>query len=248
MSQDPLLRAIWAWNPKAIKALPPPTDEKDDWVRLRGRDTNTSALWEALCEIISPRKWFDRGHCVSVVEMEVLRTLVRRRPAGVNAPLSGCLHVFHTREASWAIGSARKCLHPLTAVLFLCRVLCELEQDAPDARQPRRGAVCTRILLEMGATPEGMDPILLKTAFRDRRCRKSLNVLLQEGNLCAAFPLECLSIYQQDGDAMLAAAIKKEMDRQDELALAWAMTTGLSDDVLRTIARQAFALHGMRVY
>lgn len=131
-----------------------------------------------------------------------------------------------------------KNMNPLCAVLFLIR----------RSGVTHKGVICMHRLLELGVTPMGMDLALLRRAFRDRRCRSSLDVLLQTGKLCSVFPSECLSIYLQDGhvDVVFAAALAKEMDNQDALALAWVLAGLLPDDILHTIATNAFALHGMR--
>jgi hypothetical protein len=248
---SPLLNAIWEWNPLAICAVPPPIDE--DWVRLRGRDARTSALWEALCEIIAPRRWYHRGGNVSMRALETLRALIRRRPGGANATLHGCMHVFHTSDAILTVGSPKKTMHPLSAVLYLARVLCELQVDRPDFYQSRRAAACTRVLLDMGARTDALYPYALCKAFKDRRCHRSLAVLLQHGRLCAAIPRVCLAVYERTRDPTLGAALKKEAHRHNELALAWMMLAHprlagrfhLSSDLLRMIAEYALVLLGL---
>ena len=238
-----LLRGIWDWDTAAIRALPP-SDEEDDWVRLPGYECNTSALWVGLCEIIAPRMWFERGNRMSFMEREMLFWLIRRRPTG--AKLRGCLHLVHMPDQTWSVGSLKKTTDPLSAVLYLARLRCEVDPGRPDPRQPCRAADCMRTLIRSGARTEDLDPLQVRKAFQEPRCQKALRVLLNEGQLCVTNPALATAVYLRFGrrNVALASAFETEAEYQQDMALAWAMVGHGLGDLVRAIGEAAFPLCG----
>ena len=237
-----LLRHIWDWDTAAIRGLPRST-EQDDWVRLPRYEVNTSALWVVLCEIISPRMWFERGNSVSYIEYELLFLLIHRRPAG--ARLRGCIHVMHTAEHTRVVGSLRKSMDPLSAVLYLAQVACEMDARRLDPRQPCRAADCMRTLIRSGARTEDLDPLQVRKAFRDPRCQKAIRVLLNEGQLCVRHPSLAAELYLQfcERNIALASAFEMEAEAQQAMALEWALAVHARlGDLVRVIGEAVFPL------
>ena len=247
-----LLRSMWDLDNDAIRMLPR-TSEEDDWVRLPGYECNTSALWVALCEIIAPRLLFERGNRMGHEETQLLFLLIHRRPGGPNAKLRGCVHVFHTHDDTWSVGSLKKSMHPLSAVLYLAQVICESDVGRLDPRQPCRAAECMRCLILAGATTENMDWYQVRKAFRNPRCQKALRVLLNEGQLCVMQPELAITLFLRFGEqnVALASAFSIEAEDQHVFALAWAMLSHvrlggarLSCDLVRMIGEPIFPLCG----
>jgi hypothetical protein len=195
-ASDAMLKAVWDKDAKRVEALPPVSGlNDDDWVYLHGRDTIHSALWEALCNIIVPRRRMDRLRGgVGVNEHALLRTLLQRRPGGANGLLRGCLRIQResNRDATWETqnGGPRRSLTPIAATLALCECSCTVgpwSEEEEDPFKRRRARACLRVLLNAGARLQPCDAYYVARACRKKaffaQTMPCIRLLLEHGEL-----------------------------------------------------------------
>ena len=196
-ASEPLLKAIWDYDVDTIEKKLPPVGglNDDDWVYLFGRDTIHSALWEALCNIIVPRRRFDRGlHGVRPKEHALLKALLRRRPGGAHGLLRGCLRIQNMGDVGLHNGGARRSLTPIAAVLSLCECSCVYGDREEDFFKKRRACACLRALLLAGAHLQPSDAYFIARACRRRYFQHtypSIRLLMDEGELGRRLPDVC---------------------------------------------------------
>ena len=195
-ASETLLKAIWDYDVDTIEKKLPPVGglNDDDWVYLFGRETIHSALWEALCNIIVPRRSYERGvHGVRLKEHSLLKALLRRRPGGANGLLRGCLRIQNMGVVDLINGSARRSLTPIAAALSLCECSCRWEGEE-DAFKKRRACACLRALLLAGAHLQPYDAYFIARACRRRYLKDSspsIRLLMDEGELERRLPDVC---------------------------------------------------------
>ena len=193
-SSEPLLKAVWDINLVGVHALPPVSGlNDDDWVHLDGRDTIHSALWEALCILIVPRRRMDRLRGgVDADEHLLLKALICRRPRGANGLLRGCLRIQRERNFHGSIeiqdGGARRSLTPIAAVLVLCECECMVgpwSEEEDDPFQRRRARACLQILLNAGARLQPCDAYYVSRACRKKAKQTGpcIRLLMEHGEL-----------------------------------------------------------------
>ena len=150
-ASDEMRIAVWDRDVEAINHMPPISGlNDDDWIYLNGRKAIHSALWEALCCIIVPRHYCNRGFSdLSSSEKALIKTLVARR-GSANKVLRGCLWVQHDRVGTWSSGSFRRSLSPISAVFELSLCPCEMSGDGvDDVNKGARAAACMRLLIRL---------------------------------------------------------------------------------------------------
>lgn len=179
-ASDAMRVAVWEGDADAIKNVPAISGlNDDDWIYLNGRKAIHSALWEALCCIIVPRRWCDRGFSdLSTSDEELIKTLVSRR-GSANKLLRGCLWVQSGRGVTWLEGSFRRSLTPISAVLELSKCPCfmppwDYGDDVVDVNKYARAEACLRLLISLGAQPTPRD------IARARRADERLRILIDQ--------------------------------------------------------------------
>ena len=208
-TSETLLKAVWDADFVGVRALPPVSGlNDDDWVYLDGRDAIHSALWEALCVIIVPRRRMDRlrGGVYSNKHL-LLKALICRRPRGANGLLRGCLRIQRERTfhgfSEIQDGSARRSLTPIAAVLVLCECECMIgpwseEEDDPFKR--RRARACLRVLLNAGAQLQPCDAYYVSRACRkkSKQTYPCIRLLMEHGELETRLPEVCARPHVRD--------------------------------------------------